>query len=561
MCSDCRRNGSPMPTVKILSDGYLQTLALPANKGTMSTSAAAETSRTREGSVIPEPLDIAMSASSRAPSVAPPSTATVAMLNTPATPATSHAHAASIPSHASATSALSHNSTATVSLHTTQEDSVAHVTTSVDTASSTLSPVEKLKAHRNARTSLPLHLMNVSTIATPSTPSRNRSTPRPSVSPSLGSRCTSKTMSSETTQGANSPRAPRAQHSAPKSSKTATPSTPSRRQRSSSSTSSTTPRHGSKSPVPMQEGPLPPPYSEEELTTTETVPNQRLLARRLLHPPTTPIRPRRKRAPPQIQIPAPTPPQDRHNMFRPEMSSPLSSHSFVANNMEDDDLGFGWPDPNKLPANPIWSKAYSQGNTDVVLDKTDTFSGVLAQDSPPSQATANVAPPAKLPILVEANISVMSLGVSVGSSGSGYVAGDTVSLSSDGTSATATGTSARGVALKPLEGLAAAIFFDDGHAHIEWSKQAPALPAPVFKSHPPSHSPASLSHKVTPTARAKKPSSRVQKRRRRSSSPTLTPKSMDTTPSKPPAQQTYSKASRQQELFSVLSSSAVAGTS
>jgi hypothetical protein len=211
----------------------------------------------------------------------------------------------------------------------------------------------------------------------------------------------------------------------------------------------------------------PPPYTKQ----SEEVPQspQAMLAQHLLHPPVTPSRTHKHPAP--INIPHS---QSKHlPTSHPSLSSPLSNHLFIAKDMivdeQEDDLGFGWPTFTTLFVNPIWANAYNAGNPAAVLADIQPATGILAPNQDVFEGNTNLDIAGTPAGLAEANISLKTLGVRLGQSGPGYIAGNVIRISQDGTTGVAARSSARAIAVQPHNGLSVAMFFDDGWAHAEWS--------------------------------------------------------------------------------------------
>jgi hypothetical protein len=215
-----------------------------------------------------------------------------------------------------------------------------------------------------------------------------------------------------------------------------------------------------------------PPYAEVE-ETVATPSRQQLIARRILYPPVTPSRQRKRPSP--ISIPGTTTDQDakeKKTPFQPQLSSPLARVSFATDvsPVDDDDFGFGTLKADLFPPNPLVQKAYKGLDVSMVDAQAEHLSSVLAEGPDAYESINNASSPTGL---AEVNSSRMTLGVRIGTSGSACISGDVIRITEDGCSAIASGPNASAMAAKPLEGIVAAAYFVNGQAHAEWSKQAP----------------------------------------------------------------------------------------
>jgi hypothetical protein len=281
-----------------------------------------------------------------------------------------------------------------------------------------------------------------------------------------------------------------------------------------------------------------PPYSTNEQDVPASP--QALVARRLLYPPSTPARPRKRPSP--IIIPIMNDDaqetQEKKLPFRPELSLPLMQ-VFAPESMSEDDLGFGTINLDILPINPIFKKARDGSTAAVSLASATGPTSVFDDASKAYMSLENASSPTGL---AEIDSSHKTLGVRIGKSGSACISGDAIRISEDGTSAVAVGANARAMAVKPLDGVVAAAFFRKGQAHAEWSKSVDP-PAPTVTSLP----------------------KKQRAKRRRTGSNTSIGESSSTTPTRPRIKHTYGKKTQVVEpalnAFSSISTAATSSTS
>jgi hypothetical protein len=194
--------------------------------------------------------------------------------------------------------------------------------------------------------------------------------------------------------------------------------------------------NGSSTPAGKNGGPASaeldpaPPYS----TNKQDIPAspQALVARRLLYPPSTPARPRKRPSP--IIIPITNDDaqetQEKKLPFRPELSSPLMQ-VFAPESMSEDDLGFGTINPDILPINPIFKKACDGSTAAVSLASATGPTSMFDDASKAYMSLKNASSPTGL---AEIDSSHKTLGVRIGKSGSACISGDAIRISEDGTS-------------------------------------------------------------------------------------------------------------------------------
>jgi hypothetical protein len=95
-------------------------------------------------------------------------------------------------------------------------------------------------------------------------------------------------------------------------------------------------------------------------------------------------------------------------------------------NNEDEDLGFGWPTFTPPPTNPVWKNAYKTGDPAAVLADILPSTGIFAPDPNVLEWNTNLDLAGIPTGLAHANHSLKTLGVWLGSAGSGYIAGDVI---------------------------------------------------------------------------------------------------------------------------------------